>query len=84
MATLDEEEPESPGLRKNLKTKKMTEEQRFDQIRLNKLKELKDEQILAEEKAILARDVKKNLYSRMSLNERDLISLDYETWIKHM
>ena len=65
-------------------TKKMTEEQRFDQIRLNKLKELKDEQILAEEKAILARDVKKNLYSRMSLNERDLISLDYETWIKHM
>ena len=46
---------------------------------------MRDEQILAEEKAILSRDYqKKNLYSRMSLNDRDLISLEYGTWIKHM
>ena len=51
---------------------------------MNKLKLLQEEQILVEEKAILSRDIKKNLYSKLTLNEKDQLSLEYETWIKHM
>ena len=39
---------------------------------------------MLDEKQILAGNTQGNLLSRLSITEREALSLDYETWMKHM
>ena len=59
------------------------EGQLFKPIQFYKLVELQKDQELLDEHTILAGKQKNDLFSKLSTNEKDYLSLDYETWMRH-